>query len=57
MTFILRLSLDETDRVCGVVERVRTGEKERFYGVEEISAVIARMVGRATRHEVQGGNP
>lgn len=55
MTFILRLSLDETGRVYGVVERVRNGEKERFYGVEEISAVIARMVGTEARQEATGG--
>jgi hypothetical protein len=55
MTFILRLSLDETGRVCGLVERVRNGEKERFYGVEELSAVIERMVGSDTRHDITGG--
>ena len=56
MTFILRLSLDETGRVCGVVERVRNGEKERFYGVEEISTVIARMVETETRQEPTAGD-
>lgn len=56
MTFILRLSRDETGRVCGVVERVRNGEKERFYGVEEISALIARMVGTETRQEPMAGH-
>jgi hypothetical protein len=30
--------------VRGVIERVRTGAKEAFRGVEAISGVIARMV-------------
>ncbi len=44
MTFIVRVSADEAGRVSGIVERVRTGEKERFYGVEAIAPIIARMV-------------
>jgi hypothetical protein len=57
MTFILRLSLDESGRVCGLVERVRTGAKERFYGLEDFSAVIARMVANEEGHHITGGNP
>ena len=45
MTFIVRLSRDEAGRVAGIVERVRTGEKERFEGVAAIATLIARMVG------------
>ena len=44
MTFVVRLSSDEAGRVAGIVERVRTGEKERFDGVAAIATVIARMV-------------
>lgn len=44
ITFILRLSIDDSRRVTGIVERVKTGEKERFHGIEAISAVVARMV-------------
>ncbi|MGH7266945.1 MAG: hypothetical protein ACREMB_19155 [Candidatus Rokuibacteriota bacterium] len=44
MTFIVRLSRDEAGRVAGIVERVRTGEKERFEGVAAIATSIARMV-------------
>jgi hypothetical protein len=43
MTFIVRLARDAAGRVTGIVERVRTGEKERFEGVAAIATVIARM--------------
>jgi hypothetical protein len=45
MTFIVRVSQNESGRIAGVVERVRTGEKERVDGLEAISAAIARMLG------------
>jgi hypothetical protein len=44
MTFIVRLSRDERGRVSGIVERVRTGEKEQFHEVETLGVLIARMV-------------
>ncbi len=44
MTFILRLSRDETGRITGIVERVRTGEKERFEALDTLARVIDRMV-------------
>jgi hypothetical protein len=44
MTFVVRLSRDEAGRVTGIVERVRTGEKERFEGLAAIATSIARMV-------------
>jgi len=47
MTFVLRLSLDDTGRLCGVLERVQTGAKGRFYGMEELTALLIRMVGAA----------
>lgn len=50
MTFIVRLYVDEAGRIAGVVERVKTGEKERVYGTEAISHVVARMVS-------EGGGP
>jgi hypothetical protein len=34
-----------------VIERVRTGEKEAFRGLEAVSGLIARMV------EAEGGPP
>ena len=41
--FIVRLARDPTGRVTGVVERVRTGEKERVAAVEEIGQVLAAI--------------
>lgn len=46
-TFVLRLEVDETGDVAGVVERVRTGEKERFRGYAMLCEVIRRMVERS----------
>jgi len=49
MTFIVRIAPDEAGRLTGVVERVRTGEKERFHRLEAVGAILARMVtGEAT---------
>ena len=42
-TFIVRLDVDELGRVVGVVERARTGEKERFHGYEMLLEVVSRM--------------
>ena len=44
VTFIVRLFPDDDARVTGIVERVRTGEKERFYGVGAIGPLIAQML-------------
>lgn len=44
ITFIVRVSKDDTGRLTGIVERVKTGKKEQFHTVEAISQVIARMV-------------
>lgn len=44
--FIVRLTRDPAGRVTGVVERVRTGEKERFTGVEEIGPLVAELLVR-----------
>jgi hypothetical protein len=43
MTFIVRLTRDESGRLRGMVERVRTGEKAPVEGLEVIAGVIARM--------------
>lgn len=45
-TFVLRVEVDEAGDVTGVVERVRTGEKERFLGYGMLRDVIRRMVDR-----------
>ena len=43
VVFIVRLARDPTGRVTGVVERVRTGEKERVAAMEEIGQVAAML--------------
>jgi hypothetical protein len=44
LTFIVRISRDRDGRLRGTVERVRTGEKERFTDAESIGEVIQRML-------------
>lgn len=43
-SFIVRVSIDPAGRLAGAVERVRTGEKRGFDGIDTIAAVIARMM-------------
>jgi hypothetical protein len=49
MTFIVRLTVAEDGTVNGVVERPRTGEKERFEGTEALGGVIAVMARKAAQ--------
>lgn len=44
MTFIVRITRDPSGRLRGIVERVRTGEKQRFTGADEVGGVIAQML-------------
>jgi hypothetical protein len=44
ITFIVRLTRDERGHLSGIVERVRTGEKEQFREVEALGVLIAQMV-------------
>jgi len=44
ITFVVRVSTDRAGVIAGVVERVRTGEKARFQGLEDLGALIARMI-------------
>jgi len=46
LTFIVRLTLGEGGVLSGVVERVRSGEKQRFHGVAGLAEVIAAMAER-----------
>lgn len=46
VVFIVRLARDRTGRVTGVVERVRTGEKERVATVEGIGQILTAMLDR-----------
>jgi len=43
-TFIVRLEVDAAGEVLGVVERARTGAKERFRGYPMLGDVVRRMV-------------
>ena len=44
LTFIVRITRDPAGRLRGTVERVRTGQKERFRDAEGIGGVIERML-------------
>ena len=48
-TFIVRVTSADAGQLSGTVERVRTGEKHRFSGLEGLGALIAGMVGEATK--------
>ena len=56
LTFIIRIAPDDPLRLSGVVERVRTGEKQRFGDSEEMRQIIERMV-RAERERPRGVPP
>jgi hypothetical protein len=40
-TFIVRVWQDDAGRMSGVVERVRTGEKMPFHGLESLGRAVA----------------
>jgi hypothetical protein len=42
--FMVRIVCDRAGHLRGTVERVRTGEKERFTGADGIGGVIERML-------------
>jgi hypothetical protein len=44
LTFLVRVTREPDGRVGGTVERVRTGEKERFTGIRGIGSAIVRML-------------
>jgi hypothetical protein len=52
MTFIVRLSVAEDGALTGVVERPKTGEKERFQGSEALGVTIAQMARKAAQFTV-----
>jgi hypothetical protein len=43
-TLIVRIRQDDAGRLSGVVERVRTGEKVRFHGLETLSRAVASLL-------------
>jgi len=50
VTFMVRVVPDEAGGLVGVIERVRTGEKERFHDAAAIGPVIVRMLGARRDH-------
>ena len=56
ITFVVRVRPGGRDRVSGIVERVKTGEKRRFHGAEAIGPLIAGMLRQETR-DTPGGAP
>ena len=48
LTFVVRLTRDDGGALSGVVERVRTGEKQRFDSVAALAELIAGMAERET---------
>ncbi len=48
-TLIVRIRQDDAGRLSGVVERVRTGEKVRFYGLETLSRAVASLLSTTER--------
>jgi hypothetical protein len=53
LTFIVRLTLGDGGVLSGVVERARSGEKQRFHGGAALAEVIAGMVQRETERTAQ----
>ncbi|HJX86036.1 MAG TPA: hypothetical protein VJ277_00635 [Gemmatimonadales bacterium] len=51
-TIIVRVRRDDAGRLSGVVERVRTGEKVRFHGLETLGRAVATLLESA-----QGDHP
>jgi hypothetical protein len=53
VAFMVRVVPDEAGGLVGVIERVRTGEKERFHEAAAIGPLIARML-EARRDHIEG---
>jgi hypothetical protein len=43
-TLIVRIQQDDAGQMSGVVERVRTGEKVRFHGLETLGRAVAALL-------------
>jgi hypothetical protein len=56
-SFVVRAVLDEQGAVSGVVERVATGAKEAFSGMESIGVVIVKMLHGASALPPAGPDP
>jgi hypothetical protein len=47
-TLIVRIRHDDTGRLSGVVERVRTGQKVLFHGLETLSRAVDALLSTST---------
>jgi hypothetical protein len=64
-SFVVRVVQDRRGQVSGVIERVATGAKEAFTGMEVVGRVIVRMLRRggplpvsaAQRRRLRGAAP
>ena len=43
-TLVVRIRQDDPGQMSGVVERVRTGEKVRFHGLETLGRAVAALL-------------
>jgi len=57
LTFVVRLTMEDGGVLSGVVERVRSGEKQRFQSLAALAGVIAEMAERETRTRRQTERP
>jgi hypothetical protein len=57
VTFIVRTAREADGRLRGTVERVRTGEKQRFTGADGIGGIIDRMLRLEASHRRRGRRP
>lgn len=44
VTFVVRVSADGPAGITGIVERVTTGEKHRFHGLEALAPLLAALI-------------
>jgi hypothetical protein len=56
-TFIVRINDTADGPLTGTVERARTGEKQRFAEVQDVGALIARMLRADPGHGADGAAP
>ena len=57
MVFVIRVTQDETGATGGIVERLSTGEKARFRGLEALRGLIARMIERGRENARSDAGP
>lgn len=49
VAFVVRVTIGGKTALSGTIERVRTGEKHRFKGLDALGPLIAQMVESAAR--------